>query len=200
MYKKPALLRVAFGLVAVVYPSLVYFGIGYFSPAFFGALLAMLLIFRVRVLTPAERSVLLPLLGALLVYAIAAILLGSTRFLLLYPVLVNFSLCGVFAWSLRGSEPTLLRIVKARGIVTSEHSLNYLFRLTGVWAAFFLVNGMLALWTTTQSMETWTLYNGLISYVLIAFLMGAEFLFRIYYKRRKGTYQVSSGVPPTTAD
>ena len=139
-------------------------------------------------------------MGALLVYAIAAILLGSSRFLLMYPVLVNFSLCGVFAWSLRGSEPVLLKIVKARGIATSEHSLNYLVRLTGVWAVFFLVNGMVALWTTTQPMETWTLYNGLISYILVAFLMGSEFLFRIYYKRRKSAYQVSSGAPPTTSD
>lgn len=200
MYKQSVLLRGVFGLVVVAYPFLVYFGIGFFSPAFFGAVLAILLIVRVRFLTAAERLVLLPLLGVLLIYAIATVLLRSSRFLLLYPVLVNFSLCAVFAWSLRGSEPTLLRIVKARGIVTSEHSLYYLFRLTGVWAVFFLVNGMVALWTTTQSMETWTLYNGLISYVLVAFLMGAELLFRSHYKRRKNVYQVPSGTPPTTPD
>jgi len=200
VYKRSVLLRGVFGLVVAAYPLLVYFGTSFFSPSFFGAVLAILLVVRARVLTATERSVLLPLLGALLAYAVAAILLRSSRFLLFYPVLVNLCLFGVFAWSLRGSEPILLKIVKARGIVTNVHSLSYLLGLTGVWAAFFLVNGLVALWTTTQTLEIWTLYNGLISYVLVAFLVGAELLFRIYYRRRKGVYQVSSSAPSTAAD
>ena len=68
----------------------------------------------------------------------------------------------------------------------SEHATGYLTRLTAIWAGFFAANGLVALWTTTASLEVWTLYNGLISYLLVATLMLSEWLFRRHYKRRLG--------------
>jgi len=67
-----------------------------------------------------------------------------------------------------------------------KHVPQYLSRLTALWAVFFALNGMTALWTSTASMEVWTLYNGLISYFIVAALIGAELLFRSYYKKRMG--------------
>jgi uncharacterized membrane protein len=48
------------------------------------------------------------------------------------------------------------------------------------------VNALIALWTTTASLEVWTLYNGLIAYVLVALLISAEWLYRGHYKKMHG--------------
>ena len=180
------ILRAAFVGVLALYPFLVYFGIRVLPASFFGLLLAALVLLRFGVVRGDERAIALPMMLLLLAYAIAAAIVGRTQVLLYYPVLVNGLLCVVFALSLRKGEALLLRLVRARGIPMSEHGPGYLTRLTAVWSGFFAVNGLVALWTTTASLEVWTLYNGLISYLLVATLMLSEWLFRRHYKRRLG--------------
>jgi len=79
-----------------------------------------------------------------------------------------------------------LRFVRARNYEISDHAPRYLFWLTMVWAVFFVFNGLVSLWTSTLSMQSWTLYNGLISYFLVAILGVGEWVFRRYYKKRVG--------------
>lgn len=165
----------------MIYPFIVYFGIKVLPPSFFGLLLVGILAIRFGVLLPDERKILLPMLLGLLVYAISTVVLDSASMLLFYPVLVNFILCTVFANSLRHEESILLRIVLARGVAISEYTPRYLYRLTAIWACFFVVNGIISLWTVTLTMEAWILYNGLISYFIIAILFGGELLFRRRY-------------------
>jgi uncharacterized membrane protein len=180
------ILRAAFVGLLALYPFLVYFGIRVLPASYFGLLLAALVLLRFSVVNRDERAMALPLMLLLLAYAIVAAIIGRTQALLYYPVLVNGLLCVVFALSLRKGEPLLLRLVRARGMAMSEHATGYLTRLTGIWAGFFAANGLVALWTTTASLEVWTLYNGLISYLLVATLMLGEWLFRRHYKRRLG--------------
>jgi uncharacterized membrane protein len=54
---------------------------------------------------------------------------------------------------------------------------------------FFAANGSIAWWTTDQSMNIWTLYNGLIAYVAMGVMFGGEWLIRQRVMRR------SSSVP-----
>lgn len=183
--KLSGVIRILFVLVIATYPFIIYFGIQVFPPGFLGVLLVALLAMRYGVLLPKERPILLPLLLLFMVYAVAASVTRSTGMLLYYPALVNFSLVVVFAASLR-SEPLLLRIVRARGMPVSKYGPVYLHRLTAVWSAFFAANGLVSLWTTRLSIESWTLYNGFLSYFLIAALVGGEYLFRGHYKRRMG--------------
>jgi uncharacterized membrane protein len=186
--KPKIFIRVFFIACIAAYPFLVYFGIQHLPPSFFGLALVVLLAMRFGVLVPEERPVLLPVLIVFLGYAITAAILKSTPMLLFYPALVNFSLCAVFLNSLRQEEPLLLRIIRARGVTVSIHGPKYLYRLTAIWAGFFAINGSIAIWTSTVSMEAWTLYNGLISYFIVAALMGVEWIFRRHYKKRKGVY------------
>lgn len=173
-------------LFFIAYPFIVYFGISILPPSFFGLVLVVLLALRFGVLLPEERLVFLPVLLVFLGYAIATVVFDSAQLLLIYPALVNFTLCLVFANSLRHEEPLLLRIVRARGYAISDHTPRYLYRLTAVWAVFFILNGLVSIWTSTLSMQAWTLYNGLISYFLIAILGVVEWLFRRHYKKRVG--------------
>ena len=180
----PRIGRVVFiGLIAL-YPFVIYFGIQILPATFFALLLAVVVALRAAVVLPEERAMVLPVILLLLAYAVGAAIAGRTQALLYYPVLVNAILCVTFGWSLRTGDPLLLRIVRARGIAVSEHGLRYLSRLTFVWALFFAMNALVALWTTTQTLKTWTLYNGLISYVLVGTLMLCEWPYRVHYKRK----------------
>ena len=178
--------RVTFVGLLALYPFIIYFGIRILPASFFGIALAVLLVLRFAFTRSAERATALPALALLLAYAVAAALVGSRQLLLYYPVLVNLLMCAIFAGSLRHEEPLLLKVVRARGVAMSEHAPGYLHRLTAVWAAFFALNGGVAFWTTSASMEVWTIYNGLIAYLLIGALIAGEWVFRRQYKKRLG--------------
>lgn len=178
--------KVAFVVLLALYPFVIYFGIQVLPPSFFGILLGVVLLLRFGIIPRSERATALPAIAVLLVYAVTAAIVGSTKLLLYYPVLVSLMLFTLFAASLRHEEPFLLRIVRATGMPISEHGPKYLTRLTAVWAVFFVINGAIAIWTTWQTVEIWTLYNGLISYLLAATLMLCELVFRRHYKRRMG--------------
>lgn len=180
------LIKAFFVIAIAFYPLIVYFGLTHLSPNFIAVLLLSLIAFRFGVLLPAERPVLLPVILIFAVYSIVAAVLGSAKMLLYYPALVNGCLCVVFMNSLRHGEPLLLRIIRARGWPISAHGPMYLRRLTAVWGGFFILNGAISLWTISESIEVWTLYNGFISYLLVAVLILGEWLFRRHYKRRMG--------------
>lgn len=184
--KKVILVRVLVTAFFFAYPFIIYFGINYLPPSFFGLALVALLAIRFGVLLPEERLLFLPILAVFLGYSLATVIFDSTTMLLLYPALVNFSLCLVFASSLRHGESLLLRVVRARGAVLSEYTPRYLYRLTALWAGFFIFNGVISIWTSTLSMQAWTLYNGLISYLIIAILGASEWVFRRHYKKKMG--------------
>lgn len=183
---RSTIIRIVFLACIAAYPFIILFGLNHLPPSAFGLALLGLLAMRYGVLLPSERPILLPMLLVFLTYALTATVSQSEAMLLYYPAVVNFTLSAVFLNSLRQGDPLLLRIIRARGWPISEHGPKYLYRLTGLWAAFFITNGLISLWTSTLSLETWTLYNGFISYCLVALLVGVEYLFRRYYKRRMG--------------
>lgn len=170
----------------VTYPFLIFFGLSVLPPSFFGLVLLILLGLRLGVLLPEERQVFFPVILIFFGYAASAMYFDNTQLLLFYPAFVNFTLCLLFANSLRNEEPILLRIVRSRGYDINDHTPQYLFWLTVIWAVFFMLNGSISIWTSTLSLEVWTLYNGLISYFIIAILGVGEWLFRRYYKKRVG--------------
>lgn len=184
--KKAIFVRVLIAIFFLTYPFIVYFGIQLFPASFFGLLLVVILAMRFGILVSDERKILLPVLLVFLGYAIVTVILDSALMLLYYPALVNFSLFITFAISLRYEEPLLLRIVRARGGTISDYTPRYLYRLTALWAGFFVLNGAVSIWTSTLSMEAWTFYNGMLSYFIVALLIGGELLFRRRYIKRMG--------------
>ena len=73
----------------------------------------------------------------------------------------------------------------------------YLWWVTLVWCGFFVVNGAIAAWTALAApLSWWTVYNGLVSYGLMAVLFGAEWLARGVYRRRHAR-QVESAEHPS---
>jgi len=180
------LVRVLVTIFFIAYPFIVYFGLSVVPPSFFGLVLVVLLGLRFGILLPEERVIFLPILVVFLAYAVTTMFVDSAQLLLYYPALVNFTFFLVFANSLRSEEPLLLRFVRNRGYATSKYAPRYLYWLTAIWATFFVFNGLVSIWTSTLSLQAWTLYNGLISYILVAILGVGEWLFRRHYKKRVG--------------
>lgn len=107
-----------------------------------------------------------------------ALLCRTTWSLLFYPVLVNLVFLIVFAISLRRQQSIVEVIARRIDPDLPQEGIHYTRQVTKVWCLFFIVNGAIALWTTTRSPEIWALYNGLIAYLLMGLLFGAEWLVR----------------------
>jgi uncharacterized membrane protein len=103
----------------------------------------------------------------------------------LYPVLVNAVMLGVFGYSLLSPPTVVERFARLREPELSPAGVAYTRRVTQVWCVFFIVNGSIALATALwASPKVWSLYNGLIAYLMMGVLFGSEYLVRLYVRRR----------------
>ena len=58
-------------------------------------------------------------------------------------------------------------------------------KVTQVWCGFFLFNATVSAYTALYgSLQTWTWYNGFVSYVLMGCLFAGEFVLRHFHKAR----------------
>lgn len=160
------------------YPLIVYFSLGHVEPRYLALLL--LVLGGLRWLAGGAQAV-----QARWVALAAVVLAGSTALLnmslplKLYPVLVNAALLAVFGLSLVRGPTVAERLARLQEPDLDPRGVSYTRRVTQVWCGFFLLNGGIALATALWASEkTWALYNGLIAYVLIGTLMGAEWLVR----------------------
>jgi uncharacterized membrane protein len=174
----------AVAAVLVLYPILVYFGIGRYGPSAVAILLIAVCLLRLLVLkvrgdrTLAAKQTALISVGGLLL-ASASLLLGKADAMLYYPVLMNAVFCFMFSWSLVSPPSAVERIARLREPDLSPAGVRYTRRVTIAWVFFFIGNGGIALYTATLApLETWALYNGFIAYLLIGTMFGVEFLVR----------------------
>jgi len=178
------LAQVILVLVVAAYPFAVYFGIQFLS---LGYLLAMLLaVAGLRLLLmPAQKNAAGGRLGAgalaaiLVVIAAASWLRGDSVGLLWYPVLVNLVMLGIFAFSLTQPRSLIERLARVREPDLPPSGVRYTRRVTQVWCGFFVLNGAVAAATALNGdLEVWTLYNGMIAYLLMGALLTGEWLVR----------------------
>jgi uncharacterized membrane protein len=183
----PDLASVLAAIGGVLYPFLVYFGLPYLPP---GPLVALALgIGGLHVLRQRGRGfmprwslvfipgVLLALLAARPVLAVQA-----------YPPLISLCLAAAFATSLIWPPTAIERIARLTTPDLAPDGVAYTRAVTKVWTAFFLANAAIAvacaLWSTVA---IWTLWTGLVSYLLIGILIASEVMFRRWRSRRAAT-------------
>ncbi|MDO6685296.1 MULTISPECIES: septation protein IspZ [unclassified Agarivorans] len=179
------LIRTLVVIALVVYPFIIYFGLNSFSFYMIGG--ALLVVFSLRVLlTWNSNGVLqqqkwLGLLG--LALAGFAVIRQEQTWFQLYPLLVNIVLCAVFMLSLADEQPIIEKFARLSGKAIPVSARSYFIKLTKVWCVFFVLNALVSGWTIfAADIETWTLYNGLISYMLIASLLAGEWILRKCFK------------------
>lgn len=181
------LINIVIGLLTIAYPVAVYFGIQYFEPWRIAIVLIGLLALR-QVLgggraAPGSRLVFIT--G--LIFCAFAIWRNDLITLRFYPVVVNGAMLSLFSWSLFNPPTVIERLARLREPNLSPSGVAYTRRVTQVWCGFFILNGGIALATAFwSSFEIWSLYNGLIAYLLMGALFGGEYLVRIRLQKHAG--------------
>ena len=115
----------------------------------------------------------------------ASYLLKTHQLLLFYPVVINIVMLAVFGGSLWSAMPIVERLARLQEPDLNDAAIRYTRRVTQIWCAFFIVNGSIALLTALYGdMALWTLWNGMVAYLLMGTLMAVEWLVRQRVKRQ----------------
>ncbi|WP_130470313.1 hypothetical protein [Candidatus Magnetaquicoccus inordinatus] len=174
-------------IAGTFYPFVVYFGLQYI-PAQTWAVLALCITIG-RFLGMRRLKSMLPLLAALLASAALqalSLFWQADLAMLLYPTLMGLSFTLAFFYTLFSPPSMVERFATLRQPVPAE-AQSYLYKVTLVWVCFLLLNTLASAGTVYDALHSdlqlWTLYNGLISYLLMGLLFVGEWLLRPYWKR-----------------
>jgi uncharacterized membrane protein len=116
----------------------------------------------------------------------AAVWANALLPLKLYPVLVNAALLGAFGYSLIFPPSMIERFARMREPDLPPRAIHYTYRVTQIWCGFFVLNGMIAVITALwASPTTWSVYNGLVAYLLMGLLFAGEYAVRRRFKQRQ---------------
>ncbi|MCC6201052.1 MAG: septation protein IspZ [Moraxellaceae bacterium] len=177
-------LKAVIALLFLTYPLAIYFGLARFGVAPLAWLLAGLALLRLA-LARNERM-LWPVAALALLLGLASALTHNSEWLRYYPVLMNLASLAVFGWSLFYPPSLIERLARLHEPNLPASGVVWTRGVTQVWCLFFVINGCIAFYTARYaSLETWTLYNGLIAYLLMGMLLGGEYLLR--QRRRHAT-------------
>ncbi len=180
------LLPVLVGCLIAAYPFIVMYGLKSYPLSYVGMLLIALALLRLLIVRESlgGDSLQLVLTLVLLLVAVYTLLSGSSQGLRFYPVAVNGTFLLVFGSSLFTGMPVVERLARLQEPDLPAAAVDYTRKVTIVWCCFFVVNGLVALYTAVySSFEHWAIYNGGIAYVLIGSLFAVEWLVRRRVRR-----------------
>ena len=187
------ILRFVIFIFLIDYPSLVYFGLSHFDERWIA--LSLLIMITIRSSFSFKNNK-YRTWGLISVGAIIVLLVSIFRdpiFLRLYPVLMTLVMLGIFFSSLF-FPPSIIETFVSLGNKNKKipkHVVEYTRNVTKVWCLFFVFNGLVSTYTVFSSLEVWTIYNGLISYLLIGGLAASEFAYRnLIVKKRETSQQI----------
>ena len=177
------LLKIAVAVVVLLYPIAIYFGLQQFEPKYLALSLAALVVLRASItkspIIKAVKGLWAIILVAGLSVAAFSFFSNSDLGLKLYPVIISAGFLVVFAYSLSQPPTIIERLARLQEPDLPPAGVAYTRKVTQVWCVFFVFNILVALYTVIfSSTEVWTLYNGLISYLLMGTLFLGEMLYR----------------------
>jgi uncharacterized membrane protein len=181
----------AVAALILTYPFLVYFGWQRISPRLIMG--AAIVLFGLRLLFAASRLSrsqckelaepwLFPAAFLLIAFAI-----GRRTLILYWPATISTALLFAFGRTL-AHPPTVVELfARVQKSILTDEEIAYCRNVTRIWCLFFMANGSIALWLAWGgSLREWTLYNGMISYLLIGTLMASEYFYRHWRFRPEG--------------
>lgn len=171
-------------VITLLYPFAIWLGHGQVEPRLLAGLVVLAAFTRLLTLKVGGAGRWW-LAGALLL-AVLAVWGNAWTPLKLYPVLVNAVMLGIFGYSLVSPPTVIERFARLQEADMSSAVIAYTRRVTQVWCVFFIINGSISLATALwASPATWSLYNGVIAYIMMGLLFGGEYLVRLRFKRRQ---------------
>lgn len=184
--------KIALVVLSVLYPCLVFLGLVVFKvqPRVVSLCMLTVVILNFLSLTGERKSSgrlpigKLALTGGACILVAVTVASNSGICLKLYPVFVSVSLLATFSLTLVHPPSMILRFATLQDRKLSETPgypgiVRYCRVVTVVWCGFFVFNLGVSLFTTFfMSDFAWSLYNGLISYILIGTLFVGEMAVR----------------------
>jgi len=175
-------------IVLFAYPFAVYYGLNEWG---FGAIAGVLgVLFLLRIIggnqTRLRELKYIAWLsgGAGITLSLLAFAFKSSQWFTYYPVIVNTLMLIIFMQSLTQKETIIERFARLQEPNLPDYAVRYTRNVSKVWCFFFVINGSIAFATTFMSLQIWTIYNGLISYLLAGGLFAIEFIVRLFVKRQ----------------
>lgn len=200
--------KLTFAALSVLYPGLIFCGLYFFGlkPRVLSlALLALAAFHFVSYSRESNKKSVQALKGGLffvltLACGSIAFALDNTLFLKFYPVAISACLLAFFASTLRWGPCIIFRFACMGDKTLSKSALRpfveaYCRKVTLVWCGFFIFNGSIATYTCLAgSDKLWTIYNGLISYILMGCLFTGEFMIRKLVQKQMPPYTYISSL------
>jgi uncharacterized membrane protein len=181
-------LSIAGGLVVIGWPFAVWLALSYPELHILLPILALCFVLRLCTLRGKTGALSrafkgLALAGAVL--SLASIWMREAQLLLWYPVVVNVVMLVLFGASLISGMPVIERLARITEKNLPPAGVRYTRRVTQVWCIFFIFNGSVSLLTClVGNVHWWTLWNAMVSYLLMGLLFACEWLVRQRVKRR----------------
>lgn len=121
----------------------------------------------------------------IIVMCMAGALLNNHIFILYLPCFISISLLASFSYSLIYPPNTIELFARMFVAGLSSEEMLHCRRVTLIWMSFFLLNGIAAFYTACcTSLGIWSLYNGLIAYMVMGMLFVVEVSYRYWRFRR----------------
>ena len=169
-------------VITLAYPLVIGLGQDRFEPRVLAILLLLLVVMRLHTLKLSAAWCWC--VGGTLLLVVCALWLNAILPLKFYPVVVNSTLLGLFAYSLLFPPSIIERWARLRNAELPARAISYTRRVTQVWCIFFAINGAVALITALwASAAVWTAYNGIVAYLLMGLLFAGEYCVRWRFKR-----------------
>ncbi len=174
----PSLVFVFVG--TLIYPFIVYRYINSVSPyiiALFAILLIGLRLFSLRQMPAYDVALRTFALAGLVFILIMG--LNAALAVKAYPIIVSLTFAIIFTYSLVYPPTIIERIARITRADLPPEGVAYTRKVTIIWVGFLLINAAIsavtALW---GSLDQWTLWNGLLSYLAMGILFAAEYMVR----------------------
>lgn len=160
----------------ILYPFLVGYSLAHGQYVWVSSLLIVLGVLR---LFSRGNTLLLPLTGFAILCGSLSLILKDQAWLKMYPVFMSVGALIIFASTLIKPPSMIERFARLAEPNLPEAGVIWTRQVTVVWCVFFVLNALIALATVLfASMQTWVLYNGFISYMLMGLLLLGEFILR----------------------
>lgn len=176
-------------VLLMLYPFLTWFCISHYDGHVIGFLLLALgsvkLVFD-------RSSPLAPLCWLAILCGVLSLIQKNIDWLKLYPVLMSMGALSIFLFTLYYPPSIIERFARVFEPNLPESGVVWTRKVTKVWCVFFVFNATLSLYTVYFStIAVWSIYNGIISYILMGILFVGEFLLRKFYRRHEINHEKS---------
>lgn len=173
-------LNIAIFIAILCYPFALFFSD---SADILAILVVLCVVFGVKFIIFSDKLALISAIFFLISIIFRVLNIGIVAYF--YPILINLAFFAFFATSLN-SEAIITKFAKMQNPLLDNESIIYTRNLTKIWCGIFMFNasvsGILACF---DDKFYWSIFSGFLSYLLLGFMFGGEFLYRnLIFKKR----------------